>query len=186
MKYNKQGGWNKRSLYSRNLQFNKQWARWQTIHWKLTTGKLQVAETKVVWSTVKNFNTESNINTKPLNENRFSRPKGRVYKTWFSGRGFESIYGSLMRRQEKLNCQYDIQLAVTKTRLFVDTLSRNVIWHDENSIFGVDSASYPVAFMLHDCITCDIHMTLLWWMSVAKSRYQFINSSWGFLVMVTP
>ena len=134
----------------------------------------------------KNFNTEANINTKPLNETRFSKTKGRVYKIWFSGRGFESIYGSLMRRQEKLNCQYDIQLAVTKTWLFVDTLSRNVIWHDENSIFGVDSASYPVAFMLHDCITCDIHMTLLWWMSVAKSRYQFINSSWGFLVMVTP
>ena len=30
----------------------------------------------------------------------------------------------------------------------------------------------------------DINMTLLWWMDVAKSRYQFISSSWNFLSMV--
>ena len=57
--------------------------------------------------------------------------------------------------------------------------------HDENSIFGVDSASYPITLMLHDCITHDINMTLLWWMGVAKSRYQFISSSWDFLSMVS-
>ena len=38
--------------------------------------------------------------------------------------------------------------------------------------------------MLHGCITYDINMTLLWWMDVAKSRYQFISSSWNFLSMV--
>ena len=31
--------------------------------------------------------------------------------------------------------------------------------------------------MLHDYITCDINMTLLWWMGVAKGIYQFIGSS---------
>ena len=67
-----------------------------------------------------------------------------------------------------------------------DTLPRNVIRHDENSIFGIDFTSYPIAFMLHDCITHDINMTLLWWMGVSKSRYQFISSSWGFLSMVIP
>ena len=40
--------------------------------------------------------------------------------------------------------------------------------------------------MLHDYITYDIDMALLWWMAIAKSRYQFISSSWGFLSMVTP
>ena len=58
--------------------------------------------------------------------------------------------------------------------------------HDGNSIFGVDSASYPISLMLHDCITYDINMTLLWWMGVAKGRCQFSSSSRGFLNMVTP
>ena len=58
--------------------------------------------------------------------------------------------------------------------------------HDGNSIFGVDSASYPISLMLHDCIRYDINMTLLWWMGIAKSRYQFISSSRGLLSMVTP
>ena len=40
--------------------------------------------------------------------------------------------------------------------------------HDKNSIFDVDSSSYPISLMLHDCITYDINMTLLWWMDVAK------------------
>ena len=46
----------------------------------------------------------------------------------------------------KLNRQYDIQLAVIKTQLFVDTLPRNMIRENEDSIFGVDSASHPIAF----------------------------------------
>ena len=58
--------------------------------------------------------------------------------------------------------------------------------HDKNSIFGVDFTSYPIAFMLHDCIMYDIDMALQWSMGVAKSRYQFISSFWGFLSMVTP
>ena len=57
--------------------------------------------------------------------------------------------------------------------------------HDGNSIFVVDSASYPISLMLHDCITYDINMTLLWWMGVAKSIYQFIIT-WGYLSVVTP
>ena len=57
--------------------------------------------------------------------------------------------------------------------------------HDKNSIFDVESASYPISLMLHDCITYDINMTLLWWIDFAKSRYQFISSFWNFLSMVT-
>ena len=40
-------------------------------------------------------------------------------------------------------------------------------------------------YLLHECITYDINMSLLWWMDVAKGRYQFISSSWGFLSVVT-
>ena len=104
---------------------------------------------------------------------------------------FDSVVGILNPLSKfdattrKLNRQHVIQLAVTKTRFFHDTLPRNVIQHDENSIFGVDFASFPIAFMLHDCITYDINMTLLWWMGVSKSRYQIISSSWDILSMVT-
>ena len=63
-------------------------------------------------------------------------------------------------------------------------LPRNVTRHGENLIFGVDFASYPIGFMLSDCITYDIDMILLWWMGVAKSRYQFNSSFRGFLSMV--
>ena len=114
----------------------------------------------------KNFDTESNTNTNPLNETRFNKKKGRVYKIWFS----------------------DIRLtqhAVTKFDFLHDTLPWNVIRHDENLSFGVDFASYPIAFMPHDCITYDINMTLLWWMGVANSRYQYISSSWDFSSIVT-
>ena len=64
-------------------------------------------------------------------------------------------------------------------------LPRNVTRHGENLIFGVDVASYPIGFMLSDCITYDIDMILLWWMGVAKSRYQFNSSFRGFFSMVT-
>ena len=40
--------------------------------------------------------------------------------------------------------------------------------HDENSIFDVDLASYPISLMLRDCITYDINMTLLWLKDVTK------------------
>ena len=40
--------------------------------------------------------------------------------------------------------------------------------------------------MFHDCITYGINMTILWWMGVAKSRYQIISFSWAFLSMVSP
>ena len=43
-----------------------------------------------------------------------------------------------------------------------------MIRHDENSTFDVDSASYLVAVMLHDCIRYDTNMALLWWMGVDK------------------
>ena len=49
--------------------------------------------------------------------------------------------------------------------------------YDTHDVHSIDSASYPNSLMLHDCITYDINMTPLWWMGVAKSRYQFISSS---------
>ena len=86
----------------------------------------------------------------------------------------------------KLKRQYGIQLAVTKTRFFPWYVVTKCDTHNGNWIFGIDSASYPISLMLHDCITYDINMTHLWWMGVAKSRYQFITSSWDFLSMITP
>ena len=80
----------------------------------------------------------------------------------------------------KLNRQYEFQLAVTKTRFFPWYVATKCDTHNENSIFGVDSSSYPISLMLHDCITYDINIIILWWMGVAKSRYQFISSAWGF------
>ena len=60
------------------------------------------------------------------------------------------------------------------------------MWHNtRKSIFGVDFALYLTTFMLHDCIVYYIHMTVLCWMGVAKSRYQFISSSWGLLSIAT-
>ena len=60
-----------------------------------------------------------------------------------------------------------------------------MIRHDENSFFVIDLASYLIAIMLHDCIPYNINIILLWWMGVAKIRYQFINSSGDSLSMVT-
>ena len=81
----------------------------------------------------------------------------------------------------------NIQLAVTKTRFFAWYVATKYdTARYKNSIFGVDSTSYPIALMLHDCITYDINMTLLWWMGLAKSRYQFISSFLGLLNKVTP
>ena len=57
--------------------------------------------------------------------------------------------------KRKLNRQYNIQPNITKTFLH-DTFPPNVIWHDENSIFGVDFASYPIALMFSHCVTYDI------------------------------
>ena len=42
-----------------------------------------------------------------------------------------------------------------------------------------------IVLILHDCITFDINVTLLWWIGVVKSSYQF-SSSWCFLSRVTP
>ena len=146
-------------------------------------GEFQGAETKVVWSIAK---TSIQIHlTYPPNETRFDKTKGRVWNLiqwqefWIHLTKFDAT-------TRKLNRQYDIQLAVTKTRFFPWYVAMKCDTHDGNSIFGVDSASYRISLMLHDCIAYDINMTLLWWMSVAKSRYQFIVSSWGFLSMVIP
>ena len=80
----------------------------------------------------------------------------------------------------KLNRQYEFQLTVTKTRFFPWYIATKCDTHYENSIFGVDSSSYPISLKLHDCIKYDINIILMWWMGVAKSRYQFISSAWGF------
>ena len=53
--------------------------------------------------------------------------------------------------------------------------------HCHEMWYSVDFSLYPISLMLHHCITYDINMTLLWWMSVAKSSYQFFSSSWSFL-----
>ena len=69
----------------------------------------------------------------------------------------------------KLNRQYDIQR--TKLDFFHDSLPRNVVRYDENTVFGVDSASHLIALMLLDSNTYDINLTLSWWMGDAKRRY---------------
>ena len=145
--------------------------------------RVSSAETKVVWSIAKTW-IQMHW-TYPPNKTRFNKTKGRVWNLirwqefWIHLKKFDAT-------TRKLNRQCDIQLAVTKTRFFPWYVAMKCDTHDGNSIFGVDSASYPISLMLHDCITYDINMTLLWWMGVAKSRYQFISSSWGFLIMVTP
>ena len=142
-------------------------------------GEFQGAETKVVWSIAK---TSIQIHqTYPPNETRFDKTKGKVWNLiqwqefWIHLTKFDAT-------TRKLNRQYDIQLAVTKIPWYV---AMKCDTHDGNSIFGVSSTSYPISLMLHVCIAYDINMTLLWWIGVAKSRYQFIGSSWDFLSMVT-
>ena len=50
------------------------------------------------------------LNTETNDETRFVKTKGRVYKIWFSGRNFESIYLTKFdATTRKLNHQYDIQ-----------------------------------------------------------------------------
>ena len=122
----------------------------------------------------KNVNTNT-LNNAP-NETRFNKTKGRVWNLiWWQGFWIHlTKFDAAIR---KLNRQYDIQLAVAKTRFFPWYVATKCDTHDGNSIFGVHSASYPISLMLHGCITYDINMTLLWWMDVAKSRYQFISSS---------
>ena len=114
----------------------------------------------------KNFCTEVNTNTNPLKEPWFNKTKKRMYNIWF-------------------NEIHLIQFVVTKTQFFVWYAVRNMIRHDENSFFVIDLASYLIAIVLHDCIPYNINMILLWWMGVAKVRYQFINSSGDSLSMVT-
>ena len=92
--------------------------------------------------------------------------KGRVYKMLFTD-------------------THLIQLAVNKTRFFTWYVGTKCYTARRTLDFWHQFASYPIAFMSHDWITYDINMTLMWWMGVAKSRYQFISSTWGFLSMVT-
>ena len=123
--------------------------------------------------------------TYPPNETQFDKTKGRAWNLiqWQEFRIHLTKFDSTTR---KLNRQYDIQPAVTKTGFFPWYFATKCDMHDGNTIFGVDSTSYPISLMLHDCIAYDINMTLLWWMGVAKSRYQFISSYWGFLRIITP
>ena len=106
----------------------------------------------------------------------------------------EHIHRTKLIRQNdattrKLNRQYNIQLVVTKTRFFHDTLPWNVICTTKTQLL----TSFPLLnlFLLiymksiYFCTTHDINMTVLWWMDVAKSRYQIISSSRGFLSRVS-
>ena len=138
---------------------------------------------KFVWS-IEKISIKIHLTYAPY-ENRFDKTKGRVWNLiqwqefWIHLTKFDAT-------TRKLNRQYDIQLAVTKTRFFPWYVAMKCDTHDRNSIFGVDLASYPVSLMLHDCIRYDIDMVLLWSVGVAKSRHQFISSSWDFISMVTP
>ena len=118
--------------------------------------------------------------TNPPNRTRFDKMKGRVWNL-IQWQEFWIYLTKFDATTRKLNRQYEIQLAVTKTRIFPWYVARKCDTHDENSIFGVDSASYPISLLLHDWITYEINMTLLWWMDVSKIRYRFISSSWGLL-----
>ena len=131
---------------------------------------------KFVWS-IEKISIKIHL-TYPPYENRFDKTKGRVWNLiqwqefWIHLTKFDAT-------TRKLNRQYDIQLAVTKTQFFPWYVAMKYDTHNGNSIFGIDSASYPISLtlMLLDCITSGINMTLPWWMGVAKSRYQFISSS---------
>ena len=123
--------------------------------------------------------------TYPPNETLLGKTKGRVWnliqwqELWIHLTKFDAT-------TRKLNRQHNIQLAVTKTLFFQWYVATECDTHNENSIFCVDSASYPISFVLHACITYDIKMALLWLMDVSKGRYQFISFSWDFVSMVTP
>ena len=129
---------------------------------------------KFVWS-IEKISIKIHL-TYPPYQNRFDKTKRRVWNLiqWQEFWIHLAKFGATTR---KLNRQYDIQLAVTKTQFFPWYVSMKCDTHDGNSIFGVDSVSYPISLMLLDCIKSGINMTLLWWMGVAKSRYQFISSS---------
>ena len=131
-------------------------------------GEFQGAETKVVWSIAKT-SIQIHLTYSP-NETRLNKTKRRVFNLiqwqefWIHLTKFDAT-------TRKLNRQYDIQLAVIKTRFFPWYVAMKCDTYDGNSIFGVGSVSYPISLMLHECITYGINMTLLWWMGVSKSWY---------------
>ena len=86
------------------------------------------------------------------------KPNSTKRKEEIQCRSFEFILIKFDVTTRKLNHQYDIQLAVTKTRFFPWNVAMKCDTHDGNSIFGVDSASYPISLMLHDSITYEIDM----------------------------
>ena len=91
-----------------------------------------------------------------------------------------------MRQQESWTASTTFNSPKLKLDFFHLMLPWNVIRTTETRFLASIPLLTLFLFMLHDCITHDINMTILWWMDVTKSRYQFISSSWGFLSTVTP
>ena len=97
----------------------------------------------------KNFNT-AQIN--PTNETRFDKTKGRVWNL-IQGQQFWIHLTKFDSTTRKRNCQYDIRLAVTKTRFSPWYVATKCNTHQENLILASIPPSYPITLMLHDCIT---------------------------------
>ena len=125
----------------------------------------------------KNFNTNApNISTEwnSIRQNKKKSMKfDAVQEFWIHLIKFDAT-------TRKLNRQYDIELTVTKIRFFHNTLPRNAI-RTTGTRFLVSISLLTLFRLCYMTV-----MTLLWWMGVAKRRYQFISSSWGFLSMITP
>ena len=115
----------------------------------------------------KNFNT--NPPNKSTKQNSFWQNEKKSVWNLIQWQEFWIHLTKFDATTRKLNRQYDIQRV--KLDFFHDSLPRNVVWYDENTIFGVYSASHLIALMLLDSNTYDINLTLSWRMGVAKSRY---------------
>ena len=116
-----------RRILSKNTKFRKKKTRKTSVQiqentnrkklriWTLFSSSEKERKFSSCWSKrclihSKYFNTETNTTTNLPNETRFVKTKGRVYKIWFSGRNFESIYLTKFdATTRKLNHQYDIQ-----------------------------------------------------------------------------
>ena len=121
--------------------------------------EFQGAETKVVWSIAK---TSIQIHqTYPPNETRFDKTKGKVWNLiqwqefWIHLTKFDAT-------TRKLNGQYDIQLAISKTRFFPWYVAMKYDTEDGNAISVVDLASIPLRTLFLLCYMTVSRMTLTW------------------------
>ena len=118
----------------------------------------------------KNFNT-AQIN--PTNKTRFDKTKGRVWNL-IQGQQFWIHLTKFDSTTRKRNCQYDIRLAVTKTRFFPWYVATKCNTHQENLILESIPPSYPITLMLHDCITYFFIVTFTLHLNVKIYNHQVI------------